>query len=51
MSCAPAVVDGGQLVLELFDHGKRNDAHGGTIEFEVEESVLDGSYMSASNCY
>ena len=51
MSCAPAVVDGGQLVLALFDHGKRNDAHGGTIEYEVEGGVLDGNYMSARDCY
>ena len=51
MSCALAVVDGGQLVLALFDHGKRNDAHGGPIAFEVEGGVLGGSYMSADDCY
>lgn len=51
MSCTPAKVDGGQLVLALLDNGKRNNAHGGTIEFEVKGGVLGGSFMSANDCY
>jgi hypothetical protein len=48
--CSSAEVDGCQLVLALFHHRKRNDAHGGLVESEVEEGVLDGSYKSANDC-